>query len=126
MAGLDGIRNKIEPPAPIDKDLYDLPPEEVAQVTQVPGSLPEVLDALEEDHELPARGWRLHPRPDRDLDRLQAGQRDRPGPPAARPRTSSPCTTTSDLHHQFVRRQRGPRFGNQPTGALCADRLTRP
>ena len=32
MAGLDGIRNKIEPPAPIDKDLYDLPPEEVAQV----------------------------------------------------------------------------------------------
>ena len=37
MAGLDGIRNKIEPPAPIDKDLYDLPPEEVAQVTQVPG-----------------------------------------------------------------------------------------
>ncbi|MBX6749543.1 MAG: type I glutamate--ammonia ligase [Micromonosporaceae bacterium] len=50
MAGLDGIRNKIEPPAPIDKDLYDLPPEEVAQVKQVPGSLPEVLDALEKDH----------------------------------------------------------------------------
>jgi len=50
MAGLDGIRNKIEPPAPIDKDLYDLPPEEVAQVKQVPGSLPEVLDALERDH----------------------------------------------------------------------------
>jgi glutamine synthetase len=51
MAGLDGIRGKIEPPAPIDKDLYDLPPEEVAQVTQVPGSLPEVLTALEKDHE---------------------------------------------------------------------------
>jgi glutamine synthetase len=50
MAGLDGIRNKIEPPAPIDKDLYDLPPEEVANVKQVPGSLPEVLDALERDH----------------------------------------------------------------------------
>jgi len=50
MAGLDGIRNKIEPPAPIDKDLYDLPPEEFANVTQVPGSLPEVLDALEADH----------------------------------------------------------------------------
>jgi glutamine synthetase len=50
MAGLDGIRSKIEPPAPIDKDLYDLPPEEIAQVTQVPGSLPEVLDALEADH----------------------------------------------------------------------------
>jgi len=51
MAGLDGVRSKIEPPAPIDKDLYDLPPEEVSQVTQVPGSLPEVLDALEKDHE---------------------------------------------------------------------------
>jgi glutamine synthetase len=50
MAGLDGIKNKIEPPAPIDKDLYDLPPEEVAQVKQVPGSLPEVLESLEKDH----------------------------------------------------------------------------
>jgi len=50
MAGLDGIRNKIEPPAPIDKDLYDLPPEDVANVKQVPGSLPEVLEALERDH----------------------------------------------------------------------------
>ena len=40
MAGLDGIKNKIEPPAPIDKDLYDLPPEEFANVKQVPGSLP--------------------------------------------------------------------------------------
>jgi glutamine synthetase len=50
MAGLDGVRNKYEPPAPIDKDLYDLPPEEIAQVTQVPGSLPEVLASLEKDH----------------------------------------------------------------------------
>jgi glutamine synthetase len=49
MAGLDGIRNKIEPPQPIDKDLYDLPPEEIANVTQVPGSLPEVLASLEAD-----------------------------------------------------------------------------
>jgi glutamine synthetase len=51
MAGLDGIKNKTEPPEPIDKDLYDLPPDEFANVTQVPGSLPEVLDALEADHE---------------------------------------------------------------------------
>jgi glutamine synthetase len=50
MAGLDGIKNKIEPPDPIDKDLYDLPPEEKGQVKQVPGSLEEVLDALEADH----------------------------------------------------------------------------
>ncbi|GAB4053326.1 type I glutamate--ammonia ligase [Catellatospora paridis] len=51
MAGLDGIRNKIEPPAPIDKDLYDLPPEEVANVTQVPGSLSDVLTSLEKDND---------------------------------------------------------------------------
>ncbi|MGH2724260.1 MAG: type I glutamate--ammonia ligase [Actinomycetota bacterium] len=50
LAGLDGIKNKTEPPDPIDKDLYDLPPEEAAQVKQVPGSLEEVLDALEADH----------------------------------------------------------------------------
>ena len=49
MAGLDGIRNKIEPADPIDKDLYELPPEEHAGVAQVPGSLPAVLDALEQD-----------------------------------------------------------------------------
>ncbi|MEU8249480.1 type I glutamate--ammonia ligase [Nonomuraea sp. NPDC048916] len=51
MAGLDGIRNKIEPPEPVDKDLYELPPEEARQVPQVPGSLTEVLDALEADHD---------------------------------------------------------------------------
>jgi glutamine synthetase len=51
MAGLDGVKNKIEPPEPIDKDLYDLPPDEVAAVKQVPGSLPAVLAALEADHE---------------------------------------------------------------------------
>ena len=51
MAGVDGIRNKVEPPEPIDKDLYDLPPDEFASVQQVPGSLPEVLDALQADHD---------------------------------------------------------------------------
>jgi glutamine synthetase len=51
QAGLDGIRNKIEPPDPIDKDLYDLEPEEAATVKQVPGSLEEVLNALEADHD---------------------------------------------------------------------------
>src|SRR5687767_4337635 len=43
--------NKIEPPEPMDKDLYDLPPEEKASVKQVPGSLEEVLDTLEADHQ---------------------------------------------------------------------------
>jgi glutamine synthetase len=51
MAGLDGIKNKIEPPAPVDKDLYELPPDELASVAQVPGSLEEVLVHLENDHE---------------------------------------------------------------------------
>ena len=51
MAGLDGIRNRIEPPAPIDKDLYELPPDEAASVPQVPSSLTEVIDRLEVDHD---------------------------------------------------------------------------
>ncbi|MGW2373244.1 MULTISPECIES: type I glutamate--ammonia ligase [Kitasatospora] len=51
MAGLDGIRNKIEPLEPVDKDLYELAPEEHANVPQVPSSLPAVLEALEADHE---------------------------------------------------------------------------
>jgi len=51
MAGLDGIRNRIHPGEPLDKDLYDLPPEEAALVESTPGSLREVLMALEEDHE---------------------------------------------------------------------------
>ena len=50
MAGLDGIRNKIEPDQPVDKDLYELPPDEHAEIAQVPSSLPEVLTSLEEDN----------------------------------------------------------------------------
>jgi glutamine synthetase len=51
MAGLDGVQNRIEPPDPVDKDLYDLEPEELAAVPQVPGSLDESLAALETDHD---------------------------------------------------------------------------
>ncbi len=56
MAGLDGIKNKIEPPVPVDKDLYELPPEEAADVAQVPASLDAVLDALEADHDFLLEG----------------------------------------------------------------------
>ena len=56
MAGLDGIQNRTEPPAPVDRDLYDLPPEELAKVPQVPGSLNEALAALEADHEFLLKG----------------------------------------------------------------------
>ena len=50
MAAIDGIQNKIHPGEPMDKDLYDLEPEELAKVPQTPGSLREVLTALEADH----------------------------------------------------------------------------
>ncbi len=50
MAGLDGIENRIEPPEPIDKDLYELEHEEKAKIKSTPGSLEEVINALEKDH----------------------------------------------------------------------------
>jgi glutamine synthetase len=56
MAGIDGIKRKIEPLTPVDKDLYELPPEEHAEIAQVPGSLGEVLDRLETDHEYLTEG----------------------------------------------------------------------
>src|SRR3954454_23074117 len=56
MAGIDGIRNKIEPPTPVDKDLYELPPDELAAVPTVPGSLEDVLCELERDHDFLLEG----------------------------------------------------------------------
>ena len=56
MAGLDGIRNRMDPGEPVDKDLYDLDPEEQAAIEQVPDSLDKVLDALEADHEFLLEG----------------------------------------------------------------------
>jgi glutamine synthetase len=56
MAGLDGVQNKIEPPKPIDKDLYELEPEEAAKIKHLPGSLDVVLDALEKDHDFMLKG----------------------------------------------------------------------
>ncbi|EID53497.1 type I glutamate--ammonia ligase [Saccharomonospora xinjiangensis] len=56
MAGLDGIKNKIEPPDPIDKDLYELPPEEARDVKLVPTDLGTVLDTLETDHDFLLEG----------------------------------------------------------------------
>jgi len=56
MAGLDGIQNKIEPGEPLEKDLYDLPPEEAKAVKSTPGSLGEVLTALEQDHNFLLKG----------------------------------------------------------------------
>ena len=56
MAGLDGVRNKIEPPDPVDKDIYELPREELEGLPSVPASLEEALAALEQDHEFLLEG----------------------------------------------------------------------
>lgn len=51
MAGLDGIRARTEPPLPIDKDLYDLPPEDYADIEKLPSSLESAIEALKADHD---------------------------------------------------------------------------
>ncbi len=56
MAALDGIQNKIDPGDPMDKNIYDLPPEELAKIPTTPGSLEEALQALEKDHDYLMKG----------------------------------------------------------------------
>ena len=56
MAMLDGIKNKAKPGEPLDKDIYDLEPEELAKVPKAPGSLDDALNALERDHEFLLQG----------------------------------------------------------------------
>ncbi len=82
MAGLDGIENRIDPGEPIDKDLYDLPPEEADKAESTPGSLEEVPDALEADHEFLLTRRRVHARRARHVAELQAGKRGGAGAPA--------------------------------------------
>ena len=56
MAGLDGIENKMDPGPPMDKDIYELDPEELSSVPSMPGSLEDALDALERDHAFLLKG----------------------------------------------------------------------
>lgn len=56
MAGLDGVQNKIDPGEPMDRDVFELPPEEAAKVKTVPGSLEEVLNHLKADHDFLLKG----------------------------------------------------------------------
>ena len=56
MAGLDGVENKIDPGKPLDKDIYGLSAEELANIPSAPGSLEEALNALKEDHEFLLKG----------------------------------------------------------------------
>ena len=53
---LDGIQNKINPGEPLDRDIYDLPPEEASNVSTTPGSLQDSLPALANNHEFLLRG----------------------------------------------------------------------
>ena len=56
LAGLDGIQNRIDPGEPLDKDIYDLSPEQLKDIPSLPGSLDEALNALEADHEFLLKG----------------------------------------------------------------------
>lgn len=56
MAAIDGVQNKIDPGEPLDKDIYDLPPEELANIPTTPGSLEDALSALEKDHDFLTKG----------------------------------------------------------------------
>ena len=56
MAGLDGVLNRIEPGDPLDKDIYDLSPEEMKMVPSMPASLDEALVCLEDDHQFLLKG----------------------------------------------------------------------
>src|SRR6185437_5121986 len=56
LAGLDGIQNRIDPGDPLDKNLYELPPEELAKVPTVPDSLLGAIEALKADHDFLLKG----------------------------------------------------------------------
>jgi len=56
MAGLDGIERQLDPGQPLDKDIYGLPPEELAEIPKTPGDLAEAIDCLERDHEFLLKG----------------------------------------------------------------------
>jgi glutamine synthetase len=81
MAGLDGVLNKIDPGEPMDKNLYELPPEQHAKIPQMPGSLEEALNHLAKDHQFLLKGdvftadfldmWISHKRKEHDAIRLR-------------------------------------------------------
>jgi glutamine synthetase len=56
MAGLDGVQNRINPGDPLDKDIYGLPPQELAKVPSIPGTLDETLRNLKDKHDFLLKG----------------------------------------------------------------------
>jgi glutamine synthetase len=75
MAAIDGIQNKIDPGQPLDRDIYDMEPEELAKVPKTPGSLREALNNLAADHAYLLRVMCLLLMFRRDMDQLQDGKR---------------------------------------------------
>jgi glutamine synthetase len=117
MAGLDGIENRIDPGAPADKNLYDLPPEERGSIPEVCGSLKEALEALDKDRAFLKKGGVMD---DDFIDsyielKMEEVMRLR----CTRTRSSSTCTTAADRSDQRIATAPdGP-----PSGAFCcADR----
>jgi len=105
MAGLDGIKQKIEPPKPMDVDLYELEPEERKHVKNTPGSLNESLAALEADHAFLLEGGVFTPDLIETWLAYKRAKEVDPVGAAARIRTSSSCTTTFDLGQQRAARR---------------------
>ena len=131
MAGLDGIQNRIDPGDPLDKDIYDLPPEELAEIPTVPGSLGEALAALEADHEFLLEGDVFTQDFIENYPRVQAREGGRPDPPAP-----APLRVRAVLRHLSRLRQAAPagfiRAAGSPAGRpetatqLAAAALSRP
>ena len=92
MAGLDGIQNKINPGEPIDKNMYELAPEEHAKIPQILGSLEEAVEALEKDHAFLLKGGVFT----EDFLEMWSATSGRNTTPSAcvRIRTNSSCITT--------------------------------
>ncbi len=76
LAGLDGIQNRIDPGEPLEKDIYDLSPEELKDVPTLPGSLDDSLKALEADHDFLLKGDVFSPQLIETMDHLQAREGD--------------------------------------------------
>ena len=85
MAGVDGVLSKVDPGEPLDKDIYDLSPEEMKNVPSMPASLDEALTCLEDDHGFLLKGDVFTRGADRNLHRLQAQERGGRHPAPAAP-----------------------------------------
>ena len=96
MAGLDGIKNRIEPHEPVDKDLYELPPEEAKNIPQVPGSLRGLARRPRGRPRVPARRAACSPRSSSRPGSTTSARRSSSPSRSVRTRSSTSCTSASD------------------------------